>query len=82
MAFTKEVILEAWKRSGGRCECRRTTHNHPYIRCNKDLVWDNQGREGRGKWEAHHINSNGPDVLSNCEILCFDCHTKTRSFGG
>ena len=78
MAFSDETILQAWKRAGGKCECRRASHNHPYIRCNKELVWENRGREeGRGAWEAHHINSEGGDTLSNCEILCWDCHLKT-----
>lgn len=77
MAFFDEVVAQAWKRAGGRCECRRTTHNHPYVRCNKELVWENRGRESRGAWEAHHISSTGDDTLSNCEILCWDCHQRT-----
>ncbi len=82
MAFSESVISQAWSRAGGKCQCRRITHNHYYVGCNKQLVWSNRGRTGRGCWEAHHINSNGPDTLSNCEILCFDCHSKTKSFGG
>ena len=77
MGFPIEVVEAAWKRAGGRCECRRKTHEHYYGRCNKELVWENRGREGRGKWEAHHIVSGGPDTLSNCEILCWDCHSRT-----
>jgi len=77
MAFSDEVIRQAWQRAGGKCECRRTSHNHPYVRCNKELVWENSGREGRGAWEAHHISASGGDTLSNCEILCWDCHLKT-----
>jgi len=77
MAFSEEVVAQAWRRAGGKCECRRTTHNHSYVRCNKELVWENRGREGRGAWEAHHISDTGGDVLSNCEILCWDCHQRT-----
>ena len=77
MAFSDEVVAQAWRRAGGRCECRRTTHNHPYARCNKELVWENRGREGRGAWEAHHITPAGGDTLSNCEILCWNCHQQT-----
>jgi hypothetical protein len=77
MAFSDAVVNRAWKRSGGRCECRLTHHKHPDIRCNKELVWDNRGREGRGAWEAHHRSSVGGDTLSNCEILCWDCHSRT-----
>ena len=78
MAFSEETVKEAWKRARGKCECRRITHNHQYVRCNKELVWENRGREtGRGAWEAHHKSSTGGDSLSNCEILCWDCHSKT-----
>ena len=77
MAFPASVVEAAWRRVKGHCECRRRTHDHLYVRCNKQLVWANRGREGRGAWEAHHINSNGPDTLLNCEILCWGCHKKT-----
>lgn len=81
MAFSDETVLAAWKRAGGKCECRRVSHNHGYNSCDKELVWENRGREsGRGAWEAHHITSvqaGGNDSLSNCEILCWDCHQKT-----
>lgn len=77
MAFPDSVVQDAWRRAGGRCECRRRSHNHRYVRCNKQLVWDNRGREGRGKWEAHHRSRTHGDILSNCEILCWDCHTGT-----
>lgn len=77
MAFSNEVIEQAWKRSGGKCECQRTTHGHSG-RCNKTLSHENQGREsGWGAWEAHHISTSGGDGLSNCEILCWDCHKRT-----
>ncbi len=32
------------------------------------------------KWEAHHkvaVASGGQDILSNCKVLCLDCHKKT-----
>ena len=79
MAFSEETVRQAWIRAGGRCECRRATHYHPYTRCNKELVWENRGREsGRGAWETHHKDGNpNNDALSNCEILCWDCHKKT-----
>ncbi len=81
MSFPENIVMQAWQRAGGRCECRRSNHDHYYARCNKELVWENRGREGRGAWEAHHINSYGGDSLSNCEILCWDCHKRTGSFG-
>ncbi len=81
MTFSESVIDQAWTRSGGACECRRTSHDHASI-CKKNLIKSNRGREGYGAWEAHHINANGGDGLSNCEILCWACHKKTGSFGG
>ena len=84
MGFSKEVIQEAWDRAGGRCECRRTNCKHGGLRCNKELVWKNRSEGERGAWEAHHITavaSGGTDTVSNCEILCLDCHKKTRSYG-
>lgn len=81
MAFSEETVEQAWQSAGGRCACRRAGHDHPYVRCNKDLVRTNRGRNsGRGAWEAHHktnVQSGGDDNLSNCEILCWECHSKT-----
>lgn len=70
MAFSLQTVIDAFNAAKGKCK-----------RCGKQLSWNNRGRSGRGCWEAHHKNSNGPDTLSNCEILCFECHTNTRSFG-
>jgi len=80
MAFSEETVRKAWTRAEGKCECRRERHKHSYTRCNKQLVWENRGRDGPGKWEAHHrtaVASGGDDSLSNCEILCWDCHSQT-----
>jgi len=78
VAFSQDVVERAWRRAGGKCECRRRTHGHSYVRCNKQLVWSNRGREGRGKWEAHHVSVSGGDTLSNCQILCWEpCHKWT-----
>lgn len=82
MAFSPETAAHAWKKAGGKCKCRRKSHNHKYGVCNKTLVWKNRGREGRGAWEAHHKSVSGGDGLSNCEILCRACHVGTRSYGG
>jgi hypothetical protein len=81
MAFSEEVVRQAWKRAGGKCECKRSLHSHSNGRCSKELVFENRGREGgRGAWEAHHkvsVSAGGGDTLSNCEILCWECHKKT-----
>lgn len=80
MAFSEETVKQAWGRAGGKCECGRLLHLHPNVRCNKALVWGNRGKRGeRGCWEAHHrtaVESGGDDSLSNCEILCCECHDK------
>jgi len=83
LAFSETVKDQAFKRSGGRCECNRQ-HNglsapHHGGRCPKTFT-----RYG-GQWEAHHIvsvNSGGSDTLSNCEVLCLDCHKLTITYGG
>ncbi len=74
--FDEETKLQAWIRSEGRCECTRKGHGH-IIRCTQMLDYDHTHREGDDAWETHHINSNGPSVYSNCEILCWPCHSLT-----
>lgn len=78
--FPDDVVSQAFLRSGGRCECMRVTHGH-VGRCPQILHWGLRGWEVPGGWEAHHRDSNGPGTLSNCEILCQDCHKQTRTFG-
>ncbi len=83
MAFSKSVIDKAWERSGGHCECERKSCGHTG-RCNKQLVYENRNEGKRGAWEAHHkkaVKDGGEDTLSNCEILCLDCHKNTSSYG-
>jgi hypothetical protein len=82
MAFSDGVVLLAWTRAGCRCECTRTTHGHTG-RCPKPLVWNARNEDKMpGCWEAYHITAGGPDTLSNCEILCCDCHKQTQTYGG
>ena len=84
MAFSPDTVLAAWQRSGGRCECGRSTCGHGY-RCNKRLDWYARGNDNSPfGWEAHHkvaVASGGSDALSNCEILCIPCHKNTRTYG-
>ncbi len=80
MAFSEEVVAQAWDRADYKCECQREIHFHGGGRCNKKLVLGNRGREGPDAWEAHHIipvDSGGSDTLSNCKIFCWECHGKT-----
>ena len=85
MAFSDSVVQQAWQRSGGCCECVRSTHGHAG-RCDVRLIWGARGNDKvLGGWEAHHktsVEAGGSDALSNCEILCIPCHEKTRTYGG
>lgn len=66
MAFAESVKDQAFQHAGSKCE-----------RCGKQLT--------RHTAQFHHktsVEASGSGGLSNCEVLCFDCHTKTRSFGG
>lgn len=73
MSFSAQVINKAWKRSKGKCE-----------NCGKKLSSGSRGKETPMGWEAHHITpvlKGGEDTLSNCKILCQECHKNTHSFG-
>lgn len=84
MAFTQKTKDEAFKRSGGRCECTRQHSGegsapHHGGRCPNIFTKDG------GEWEAHHktaVSSGGDDTLSNCEVLCIKCHQLTQTYGG
>jgi len=77
-SFPQSVIDAAWRRAQGRCECRENCHSI-LNRCTRIL--DPQNKIPGKQWHAHHINSNGESVLSNCKILCVSCHENTRSYG-
>ena len=86
MAFSDLTVRQAWMRSGGRCECQRSTHGHNYTgRCPQRLLWTERGNDhSLYGWEAHHKTAasvGGSDGLSNCEILCIECHKNTASYG-
>ncbi len=82
MAFSEETKNEIFRKSGGRCECKRL---HPGMsaphhggRCSTTFT-----RHG-GQWEAHHIvaiKSGGNDAASNGEALCLQCHKLTETYG-
>jgi hypothetical protein len=79
MAFSDETVRQAWDRAGGRCECTRAGHHHASAGCYNRLIFTNRGREGHNAWEAHHRSATGGDALSNCEILCWECYSRTFS---
>ena len=73
MGFSDITLLKAWARADGKCES-----------CGKTLAWSNHEEGEWGAWEAHHIKAQkdgGENTLSNCKILCLDCHKKTKSDG-
>jgi hypothetical protein len=78
MAFSEEVIGQAWKRSGGTCECVRRTHNHDSARCNVLLNKYMRNQAGEGRWETRRVNKSGSDVLANCEIVCWACYKRSQ----
>src|SRR5208337_3938351 len=50
MAFSHEILLEAWARSGGRCECHNERHGHEG-RCGRSLLWNMRGSDSAvGAW--------------------------------
>lgn len=78
-AMSKEDVRHSvYVRSGGRCECSRSTCKHPRVtggtRCTRTFT-------EKGNWELHRVNSNLEYTLSNCEALCVDCHKQTASYG-
>ena len=78
MVFSEEVVKDAWELVEGKCECTRATHQHPEGKCNKRLSLEKRSQVGWGAWEACPIDGNpGHNNLSNCEILCWDCRTRS-----
>ena len=68
---------QAFARSGGRCECTRSSHTNHTGRCPTTIR--------RHTAEYHHRvseSAGGGDGLSNCEALCVTCHRQTGSYGG
>ena len=79
--FPKEVVKKAFARANARCQCEREDHDHGSFTCFKQIEWINRGKsKERSGWEAHYFFSpkeGGKPRLENCEILCWDCYTKT-----
>jgi hypothetical protein len=82
MAFSEDVVREAWERADEQCECNRRNHRHFRTPCGKPLVRSRRGTEETGGWEANHYAPDGGDSLSNCEILCMDCYGASRQSPG
>lgn len=79
MPFSKEVIEQAWARSGGQCECER---QYLHIgRCSRKLSFNKRGLYSLDGWEAYHLVPEfrgGKDTIENCEILCMICYERAK----
>jgi hypothetical protein len=76
MPVPEMLILRAWEKSGGRCECRRWSHSHPYERCTRLLIYERRGEAGEGGWAPRFRTSPSNETALDCEILCLECHQK------
>ena len=76
LEFSEAIIKEAWERAGGKCECVRVSHAHPYGRCGKSLVWANRGRDWEGGWMPYCRDASAGDVVANCKIICSVCEMR------
>ena len=75
MEFPDSVKDAAFRRSGGQCECMRSSHSHAG-RCKTTVT--------RYSAEYNHVPVDpkiGADTLANCEVLCVTCHKETASYG-
>lgn len=77
MAFSERVKDDAFERSEGRCECKRSSHTNHTGHCPATIT-----RHGAKYHHTVSVKAGGPDTLSNCEALCPLCHTQTKTFGG
>lgn len=74
MAFSEETKEKAFARAGYRCECERPSHTGHTGRCAKSTT--------KSTGECHHktaVASGGSDTLSNCEVVCKECHDLIRT---
>jgi hypothetical protein len=79
--FPEEVLKKAFARANARCQCEREGHAHSTFTCFKQIEWKNRGvKTERSGWEARYMVSpeeGGKPTVENCEILCWDCYTRT-----
>jgi len=79
--FPEEVVKQAFTRANARCQCERDDHGHGSFTCFKQIIWEHRGNKTeRSGWEARYFVSpeeGGKTTVENCEILCWDCYTKT-----
>ena len=79
--FPEEVVKKAFLRANARCQCEREDDGHGSCTCFKQIEYKNRGNETeRSGWQANYLvspESGGKPTVENCEILCWDCYTKT-----
>ncbi|HSQ52969.1 MAG TPA: hypothetical protein VLM82_00825 [Acidobacteriota bacterium] len=79
--FSEEVLKQAFLRANARCQCEREGHGHGSFTCFRQILWENRGNKSeRSGWEARFFVSpeeGGKPTLENCEILCWECCSKT-----
>ena len=79
--FPEEVVKQAFLRANARCQCERDDHGHGSFTCFKQIIWENRENSPEiSGWEAHcfvNPEKGGKLTVENCEILCWDCYTKT-----
>jgi hypothetical protein len=80
--FPEDVLKQAFRRANARCQCERGDHGHGTFTCFKQIIWEHRGNKTeRSGWEARFFVSpedGGKPTVENCEILCWDCYTKTE----
>jgi hypothetical protein len=79
MTVPEMMVLQAWEKAGGQCECRRFSHGHPYVRCTNRLVYEMRGSHERGGWAPRFQRSPTTGTTLSCEILCMDCFEQARA---
>jgi hypothetical protein len=73
--LSEKTMDEAYRRAGGRCECRRGHHGHRFGRCWRVFF-------GRTKVAFRVIKTEaegGDDRPHNCEVLCERCADRVRA---
>ena len=77
MRFSEDIVQKAWERSDAYCECTNSFHGHDG-RCNRVLLDSKRGdKTSLYGWQAHSISGRYLNSVSDCEILCWDCYSKS-----
>jgi hypothetical protein len=74
MAFSRDTLMAAFRRSEGRCECTNERCEHGG-RCQAQFEWTGRTMSDPREWEAHRLHE-GDDSLENCALLCIPCRNR------